>query len=102
MLSAWIDARDGEGDVFVLGKLRTTDLAIYFCDRHTPWKRGSNENTNGLLRQCFPKSTDLTVHTPERLLEVTTELTGRSRKTLGYRTPAEAFEKCRTSGEFLP
>ncbi|WP_228511650.1 IS30 family transposase [Curtobacterium sp. VKM Ac-1393] len=70
-----------------------TDLAIYFCDPHKPWQRGSNENTNGLLRQYFPKSTDLTVHTPERLLEVAAELNSRPRKTLGYRTPAEAFEQ---------
>jgi len=70
-----------------------TDLAISFCDPHKPWQRGSNENTNGLLRQYFPKSTDLTVHTPERLLAVATELNGRPRKTLGHRTPAEAFEQ---------
>ena len=57
-----------------------TDLAIYFCDPHKPWQRGSNENTDGLLRQYFPRSTDLTVHTPARLLDVATELNGRPRK----------------------
>ncbi|WP_202976505.1 IS30 family transposase [Curtobacterium sp. HSID17257] len=70
-----------------------TDLAIYFCDPHKPWQRGSNENTNGLLRQYFPKSTDLTIRRPERLLEVAAELNGRPRKTLGHRTPAEAFQQ---------
>jgi IS30 family transposase len=70
-----------------------TDLAIFFCDPHKPWQRGSNENTNGLLRQYFPKSTDLAVHTPERLLEVAAELNGRPRKTLGGITPAHAFEQ---------
>ncbi|MFB9663893.1 IS30 family transposase [Curtobacterium albidum] len=70
-----------------------TDLAIYFCDPHKPWQRGSNENTNGLLRQYFPKSTDLSVHSPERLLEVADELNQRPRKTLNGQSPAVVFAR---------
>jgi IS30 family transposase len=79
-----------------------TELAIYFCDPHSPWQRATNENTNGLLRQYFPKSTDLSGYHRDYLDFVAAQLNNRPRKRLGWRTPAEALDQLLSESENPP
>ena len=87
-------ARSASGWVMTIGPTLATDVAVYFCDPQSPWQRGSNENTNRLLRQYFPKGRDLSAHSQERLNEVAREMNQRPRKTLDYETPADRLDAC--------
>lgn len=95
--------RDQDKEQAVPAQIRlATDLDIYFSDPGKPWQPGSNENTNGLLRQYFPKETALSRHSRQHLEAVAARLNGRPRKTLGWRTPAEALNELLSSAHAQP
>ena len=76
-----------------------TGVQVFFCDPQSPWQRGTNENTNGLLRQYFPRGTDLTSHSAEQIAAVAATLNSRPRKTLGWKTPAETLDRLLLSAD---
>ena len=77
-------------------------VQVYFCDPHSPWQRPTNENTNGLLRQYFPKGTDLTIHSADQIAAVAAALNARPRRTLEWKTPAEALDQLLQSADTQP
>ena len=85
---------NGAADRCLATCLLVAAMNVYFCDPRSPWQRGTNENTNHLLRQYFPKGTDLSVHSKAKLNAVACELNDRPRKTLNYHSPAEKFAEC--------
>jgi IS30 family transposase len=85
-------AWDQGSELALHGKIsRELDMQVFFCDPHSPWQRGTNENTNGLLRQYFPKGADLSVYSEKDLDKAAKSLNNRPRMTLGWKTPAQKF-----------
>src|SRR6202451_3501137 len=86
--------RPPRSTLFPYTTLFRSEVEVYFCDPRCPWQRGSNENTNRLLRQYLPRGTDLSLHSQTKLSAIARQLNERPRKTLLYQTPAEKFAEC--------